>query len=282
MPGAPAPGFVIVGHVTLDIVPGGLVPGGTVTYAGRMARNLGASVGVVTSAAPDFDFAAALPGIQVANRPAGRTSTFENRYVGETRQQYVRAVAAPLDGAAVPDAWRHAGTVLLAPLTNEVREGTEDVFAGALRAATPQGWLRRWGADGLVRLAGWEALVPRLARLDAVVLSEEDVQRDAATIDLLRRNVPLLVVTHGARGSTLFRHGVGTTFPAFPANELDPTGAGDAFAGAFLVELARTGDPERASVFANCAASFVVEAPGADGVPTPEQIAARLGAGVRG
>lgn len=279
---ARAPSFVIVGHVTLDVVPGGRVPGGTPTYAGRMARNLGERVGVVTSAAADFDFAAVLPGIQVANRPARQTSTFENRYVDGAREQYIRAVAEPLDGEAVPEAWRGARTVLLAPLTNEVQPGVEGAFPGAVRAATPQGWLRRWGADGLVRLEGWDTLVERLSRLDAVVLSEEDVRRDAATIDRLRRSIPLLVLTQGARGATLFRHGVGTPFRPFPAREVDPTGAGDVFAGAFLVELARSGDPERACIFANCAASFAIEAPGADGVPTPEQIAARLGAGVRG
>jgi sugar/nucleoside kinase (ribokinase family) len=279
---AEAPSFVIVGHVTLDLVPGGLVPGGTATYAGRMARNLGERVGVVTSAAADFDFAAALPGIQVASRPAGRTSTFENRYAGGRREQYIRAVAARLDAGAVPEAWRRARTVLLAPLTNEVSPGVEDAFPEALRAATPQGWLRRWGADGRVRLEGWDTLVERLSRLDAVVLSEEDVQRDAATIDMLRREIPLLVVTQGARGARLFRQGAEKHFPPFPAGEVDPTGAGDVFAGAFLVELERSGDPERACVFANCAASFAVEAPGAEGVPTREEIAARLGAGVRG
>src|SRR5262245_4131657 len=107
-----------------------------------MARNLGQAVGVVTSADPDFDFAAALPGVEVASRPAVRTSTFENRYVAGRREQYIRAVAAPLDASAVPEPWRHVRTVLLAPLTNEVAAGVEDAFPDALRAATPQGWLR--------------------------------------------------------------------------------------------------------------------------------------------
>jgi sugar/nucleoside kinase (ribokinase family) len=279
---AEPPSFVIVGHVTLDVTPGGLLPGGTVTYAGRMARNLGERVGVVTSAAERFDFASVLPGVQVANRPADQTSTFENRYPGGRREQYVRAVAEPLDAGAVPTSWLGARTLLLAPLTNEVLGGVEELFPKGLRAATPQGWLRRWGADGRVRLEGWSTLVDRLARLDAVVLSEEDVQRDEATIDLLRRNLPLLVVTQGPRGARLFVRGAEKHFPPFPTVEVDPTGAGDVFAGAFLVELSRTGDPERACVFANCAASFSVEAPGAEGVPTREQIAARLGAAERG
>jgi sugar/nucleoside kinase (ribokinase family) len=277
-----SPSFVIVGHVTKDIVPGGFVYGGTATYAGRMAVALGERVGVVTSASADFDFAAALPDIQVANVPAETTSTFENLYANGTRVQYVRGVARPLESAAVPESGRSAAVALLAPLTNEVMPGVEVAFHGTQLGATPQGWLRRWGADGLVKLDGWDTVVERLARLDAVVLSEDDVQRSEATIDLLRRRIPLLVVTHSSRGATLFRNGEGTLFPAFPVEEVEPTGAGDVFAAAFLVELRRTGDPARACVFANCAASFAVQARGADGIPTPNQIARRLREAGRG
>ena len=40
---------------------------------------------------------------------------------------------------------------------------------------------------------------------------------------------------------------------------LDPTGAGDVFATAFLVRYQETGNPSEAAVFACCAASCVVE-----------------------
>ena len=277
---ASAPTFVIVGHVTQDVVPGGLAVGGA-TYAARMAHSLGERVGLVTSAGADFDFARALPGVEVARVPAPATSTFENRYIGDRRDQYVRAAAAVLEPAAVPPAWRDTGTAMLAPFTNEVRPGVENVFDGSTVAAAPQGWLRRWGSDGLVHLEGWSTLVERLSRLDAVILSEDDVQRDEATIDLLRQSIPLLVVTRGARGGTLFRQGEPLDYPAFRVDEVDPTGAGDGFAAAFLIELKRTGDPVRAAVFGSCAGSFVVEAPGAEGIPTPAQIEARLAAGPR-
>lgn len=276
----PTPSFVIVGHVTQDVVPGGLAVGGA-TYSARMAQSLGERVGLVTSAADDFDFAAALPGVQVERVPAPSTSTFENRYIGERRDQYVRAAAAPLEASAVPPGWRRAGIAMLAPFTNEVKPGVETAFDGSTVAATPQGWLRRWGADGLVRLEGWSTLVDRLARLDAVILSEDDVQRDESTVEMLRRAIPLLVVTRGARGGSLFVAGELHPYPPFPADEVDPTGAGDGFAAAFLIELRRTGDPVRACLFGSCAASFVVEAPGAEGIPTPPQIAARIEAGPR-
>lgn len=276
---ASAPTFVIVGHVTQDIVPGGLAVGGA-TYSARMAHSLGERVGLVTSAAEDFDFATALPGVKVARVPSPLTSTFENRYIGDRRDQYVRAAAAQLDASAVPVPWRQAGIAMLAPFTNEVRPGVESAFDGStLVAATPQGWLRRWGDDGLVQLEGWATLVERLSRLNAVVLSEDDVRRDERTVDMLSRSVPLLVVTRGARGGTVFREGRSCQYPAFAVDEVDPTGAGDGFAAAFLIELRRTGDPIEAALFGSCAASFVVEAPGADGIPTPRQIAERLAKG---
>ncbi|PYQ49196.1 MAG: hypothetical protein DMF78_18980 [Acidobacteria bacterium] len=47
--------------------------------------------------------------------------------------------------------------------------------------------------------------------------------------------------------------------PGLPRQEVDPTGAGDVFATAFLVRYQETGDPSQAAVFAACAASCVVE-----------------------
>jgi len=43
---------------------------------------------------------------------------------------------------------------------------------------------------------------------------------------------------------------------------VDPTGSGDAFAGAFLVEYLKTGDSVWSTAFASAAASFVVEGVG--------------------
>lgn len=48
--------------------------------------------------------------------------------------------------------------------------------------------------------------------------------------------------------------------PVYPAQVVDPTGAGDAFCGGFLVGLARTGDPVRACLHGAVSASFIIEA----------------------
>ena len=58
--------------------------------------------------------------------------------------------------------------------------------------------------------------------------------------------------------------------PAFPVREVDPVGAGDVFAAAYLVAYHESRDPVYAATWASCAASFAVEAPGVAGIPTRE------------
>jgi sugar/nucleoside kinase (ribokinase family) len=57
---------------------------------------------------------------------------------------------------------------------------------------------------------------------------------------------------------------------------LDPTGAGDVFAAAFLVHLSRHGDPRQAVDFANCVASLSIQHVGIEGIPTMEMVTERL------
>ena len=102
--------------------------------------------------------------------------------------------------------------------------------------------------------------------------------RTEADAILLRwsKLVPLLVATDGQHGATLFEHGIIHHFSAYPAQQVDPTGAGDVFAAAFLTHLFRYGDPARAVDFANCTAAFSIEQPGTQGIPTLTMVEQRL------
>jgi 1D-myo-inositol 3-kinase len=233
------------------------------------------------------DLPALLPQITLAARPAPVTTAFENTYHEGFRTQYLRARAPQLDLSDVPSAWLAAPIILLAPLAQEIPPTLLRSLprqANSLLAATPQGWLRRWDADGRVWPTPWEDAEELLPLLDALILSHDDllpfadnqrVAADAMLADWSRR-VPLLVATDGRHGATLFEHGTPTRFPAYPATEVDPTGAGDVFAAAFLVHLYQHRDPHAAMNFANCVASLSVEAPGIAGIPTWEQIERRL------
>jgi sugar/nucleoside kinase (ribokinase family) len=66
------------------------------------------------------------------------------------------------------------------------------------------------------------------------------------------------------------------------AVELDPTGAGDVFAAAFLWHLhSSSGDWRTAADWANCAASFAVEQRGVAGVPMLGDVEKRWRSGTR-
>jgi len=269
------PDYLVIGHVTRDRLPDGSYrPGGTATYAGLAAHRLGRQVGVVTSGLPDEVSVAA--GIAAAVKPAPRTTTFENLYDGGTRRQFCHAVACRLTLEDIPAAWRGAEIVHLGPVAQEVDPWLVSAFGGALVGITPQGWLRRWGADGRVQRAEWPEAREVLSRAGVVIASVDDLGGDRALLDQWVRWARLFVLTVGKEGAIVYYGGQQRRLPAYAVAEVDPTGAGDVFAAAYLVRLSEAGDPYEAAQYANCAASFVVEGRGAASVPTRDQVEWRL------
>jgi sugar/nucleoside kinase (ribokinase family) len=262
----------------LDETPAGPCLGGTVAYAAVLARRLGLRVGVVTSAAPDLNVAAALPDLQVHVVPAPETTRFRNEYRAGRRCQMLRARAAPLGLLDVPAAWRRARVAHLAPVAREVDPGLAAALRPTVRflGATPQGWLRDWDATGVIVPRPWDDLAAHLAPLDALVVSEEDLAAEPAGPSPLVAVGSLVALTRGAAGVRLIgRDGV-EDVPACPARVHDPTGAGDVFAAAWFARLAQGDEPARAARYAACAAACAIERPGLAGVPTAEQIEERL------
>jgi 1D-myo-inositol 3-kinase len=284
------PDFLTLGHVTRDVhQDGSFSLGGTVTFAALTAYHLGLAAGVVTRADSQLipELSLHLPNIELQVQPSPQTTTFANQYRAGFRTQYLHARAESLDESDVPDAWRNAPIVLLGPLAQELSPDFVSLFPrrpGALIAATPQGWLRRWDSDGRVWPTPWMAAERVLPLLDVLILSHDDLlpfadgnRHDAdAILTRWSMHVPLLVATDGRHGATLFRHGQTQRFPAYPIHEVDPTGAGDVFAAAFLTRLYKHGDPAQAIDFANCTASFSVEQPGIIGIPTTEMVLQRI------
>jgi 1D-myo-inositol 3-kinase len=284
------PTFLTIGHVTRDLLPGGsFTLGGTVTFAALTAYHLGLVPALVSCADEELLglLPSLLPEIALAVRAAPVTTAFENRYHEGFRTQYLRARAPRLELTDVPENWLAAPVILLGPLAQEIPLTLVQSLPrrpGSILAATPQGWLRRWDTDGRVWPAPWETAREVLPLLDVLILSHDDLlpfadnKRAAADAILAEwsMHVPLLVATDGRYGATLFERGTTTRFPAYPATEVDPTGAGDVFAAAFLTHLYRHHEPRAAMSFANCVASFSVEAPGITGIPTQEQIEERL------
>ncbi len=285
------PEFLAIGHVTRDVQPDGSYSlGGTVTFAAVTAHRLGLAAAIVTCADEELlkELPARLPTIGIAARLSPATTTFINEYHAEGfRTQYLRARAESQQREDVPAAWLNAPVVLLGPLAQELDPEFVTLFPrrpGAIIAATPQGWLRHWDAAGRIWPAPWSAAEKVLPQLDVVILSHDDLlpfasgNRSEADAILSRWSlqVPLLVATDGRHGATLFQHGKTEHFKAYPVHEVDPTGAGDVFAAAFLCHLYRHGNTREAVNFANCVASFSVEQVGVQGIPTMEMVMKRL------
>jgi sugar/nucleoside kinase (ribokinase family) len=269
--------FLVVGHITRDIVPGGYAVGGTATYAACTAQRLGWRAGVLTRAEPDLPLPEAMANVAVHCLPSDRTTTFENRYRDGARQQLLRAVAQPILPTDVPAAWQQPAIVLLGPVAGEVDPAFARAFPPARLGVTPQGWMRQWDGEGRVRPRAWASATEVLAEADALILSEEDLDSSRDALAHYIAITPAVVLTAGWRGATLYWEGKAIAIPPRRAREVDPTGAGDVFAAAFLIRWHETDDPVAAARFANMVASLSVEAPGLAAIPTRADVETRYG-----
>lgn len=268
--------FLVIGHIVQDVVPDGFTVGGTATYSSITARNLGRQPGIVTRLAPDFIIPEVLHNIEIHRVPSAHTTTFHNIYRDGHRQQFIRALADAIQPTDVPAAWNSTPIVHLGPLVRELDARFAKLFPNAHVGVTPQGWLRQWDNTGRVQMRLWEEAPEILPHVDVLVLSEEDLNGDTALMDEYIRLTHIAIMTQGPRGCVVYVDGKATQVPGFPVQEVDPTGAGDVFAAAFLIRLEETHDPIEAARFANATASFCVQGPGVTTIPTRAQVELRM------
>jgi sugar/nucleoside kinase (ribokinase family) len=115
-------------------------------------------------------------------------------------------------------------------------------------------------------------LVRLLERVDMLLLNDEEARQLSGEANLpaaaraIRKLGPrAVVIKRGDAGALLFHEGGVFAAPAFPIEDVvDPTGAGDSFAGGFMGWLAREGDTSPATIrtamiLGSVLASFSVE-----------------------
>lgn len=232
--------YLLIGHMTADIVRNGRVLGGTVAYAAPVVRAFGQRVGLLTSAAACEPLLETItPYADIMVRTAAETTTFENIYQpsGE-RIQYVHEVAAPLTYNLLPVGWLNAPLVHLAPLVDEIDLTLAAQFTHATVMLTLQGCLRTWDDSGLVRFRRW--LEPDILRMvDIVVFSKPDIAGAPNLEGHIARYAPHVIVTDSNNGGIYYHNGQAQSYAAVPVHEINPTGAGDVFAAALLASLPR-------------------------------------------
>jgi sugar/nucleoside kinase (ribokinase family) len=117
-----------------------------------------------------------------------------------------------------------------------------------------------------------DSLLKTLKRVDMLVINEGEARLLADTPNLVKASKIIrglgpksLIVKRGEYGALVFHGDEIFNAPALPLEEiLDPTGAGDAFAGGMMGYLAQTGDRSfrnlrKAVIYGSVMASFIVE-----------------------
>jgi len=270
------PEYVVIGHITKDNTPTGPILGGTPSYAGLTAHQLGRRTAIVTSYGPDAPSLTALNGIEMKVASAEQSTTFENIYVEGVRFQKWHASATPLALEHVPPAWHNAPIIHLSPMGQELSPGMCSHFPNSLVCVTIQGWLRGQDDDDNVIYQPHPDLDASLGCIDILVMSLADVKGDRAAADYLLTSVKIGVETLGPQGCRVYHNGEVVHVPVQSEREVDPTGAGDIFAAAFFIHYRDTGDVIQAARFANTCGALSVRQVGIAGVPRLAEVETHL------
>jgi cytidine kinase len=243
---------VIVGPLAFDDVqaPAGRrsgLLGGSGAYAGIAAAKHG-PVALVSIAGSDLDDVMLEPvrraGVDLAGlqRVGGRTLRWTGSYTEGLTESEVRnadlGVVQRWD-PVVPEAARDARHVLLANTDPAVQaRALDQLRPDVVLLDTMDQWIRE-------RRRAFEAMIVRatIVSLNEAELVQLTGERDviAAGRLLVGRGPRAVVVKRGAHGATLVTRDGHYALPAYPIAAIDPTGAGDALAGAFIARLARDG-----------------------------------------
>ncbi len=261
--------YTAVGHVTVDVLAdGSRRPGGGAFYSGLQAARLGLRTLVITRGVPgeiEGLLGELARELTLSVLPAPHTTTLQS----DGRSQRLLAWAGPI---GVP---RELDTEILhlAPVARETapRWEGEARFVGL----TAQGLVRSWAHEGalLERSPLEREAIP--VRCDAVVVSEHE--RESAAL-LERELNTLLAITRAAEPTTVVPpRGRPFDVPVPALGVLrDDIGAGDVFAAALFIELARGEDARAAVARAHAAAAERIAGDGPGAVADAAAVEARL------
>lgn len=279
------PELAVLGNLILDdvVLPDGTTrmaqPGGAALYAALGARLWGVEVGIVSVVGEDYpgDVLEALAdlGIDLAGVRRAETPTLRTWLLYEGRR---RRVVHRLDGPThaevsprstdLPAAWTPRACHL-APMPFAIHRELVAALGrrpDLLLSLDPYELIREEA------LGGWHEL---LAGVDILFLSEDEMELPGgleAPRDALRRLVGAsrrpreILYKQGARGGLALDTRTDRFRPwrPRPSEAVEPTGAGDAFAGGVLAGRLLGDTPDRAIARGLVSAGFALEAPGPD------------------
>ncbi len=266
--------LAVVGHIVLDhIVQKGRVQrlqlGGPCIYASLASKALDAKPVVVSKVGHDFG-SKRLSWIRTQGICASRiliegsaTTRFRINYHDGDRSMQVTSVCVSIKNEDSPKL-PAASAVHIGPVLNEVSPVLAARLSGgnSLVGLDPQGYLRGLDSNGIVHLRKWRNS-RLLKKIEVLKVSQNElaamVGGKAIGRKLSSLGPKIVLLTRGPMGSIVWSKYRGTfSVPAYEIPVRDPTGAGDALAGAFLVTWARTRDLLWSAAVATAAASFPI------------------------
>jgi sugar/nucleoside kinase (ribokinase family) len=268
--------LAVVGHIVLDYVTRknrvyGPRLGGPCIYASLAANAVGAKAIAFSKVGSDFGSKRFSwirhHGISTSHIlvDGSNTTCFRIKYHDNARSIRVSSICDSIcseDFPRLPSAL----AIHIGPVLNEISSDLAVRLAesDSVVSLDPQGYLRQLDSNGIVHGRKWRNS-RILKNIEVLKASENELSAIVGKRGALRRLSALgpevVLLTQGSMGTLVWSKGTGRRFnvPAYETRVRDPTGAGDALAGAFLVTWVRTGDLVRSASVGAAVASFVVE-----------------------
>ncbi len=278
--------IAVVGHFSMDYLklPTNLKPyavlGGAVAYVSLITRQLGATAAVISKVGADFpeDYSRRLrkEGVDlsgVTKAPDEVTTSFELTYNRDLSSRTLRLKnkGSQITLEDLPSL--RAKAIHIAPIAAEISFDVVECLksrSGCL-SVDPQGMTRRFDQKGNVTCCSQmdKRILPLIniykSSFDEVVLLTGQTDLKKATKAIHDFGPETVIITLGSQGAILSTKGEIYNVPAYKSEHVvDPTGAGDAFIGAFLTEYIRQKEPLWCACAGSAAASLVVESIGAE------------------
>ena len=220
---------------------------------------------------------------------------------GERAFSFSRGADAYLSMEELPPDLLHSTRIFHTGSLSCTQEPARSATLAAIREAKAAGavitydpnyraslWKSRDQAIEMMRLLVDTADIMKLSDDETELLTGAHDPEEASLI-LFKRGVKVVAVTSGSKGSLVRVGDAVCHIPAFKADVVDTTGAGDAYLGAFLARFLQLDTPpdglsiEQAAdcaLFGSAAASLCVEKRGAiPAMPVPDAVKARIARG---
>lgn len=283
--------LAVVGHIVRDHISRGgrarsVALGGSCIYSSLAARALDASVLLVSRVGEDFtrkEFTwIAKRGISIKNirTSTSPTTCFSIDYREAGRTLRVTRRCDPLSSSDL-EGFPATLAVHMGPVLDEIPEGLAIALTkrDCVVSLEAQGYTRQVSSKGVVHSKRWSN--DRLLKNIKVLKASDNELRAITGGDIAPRRLSklgpgIVLITKGSMGTVVWSRTEGVyKVPAYPTNVRDPTGAGDALVGGFLVSWIRTGELLWSCAIGSAIASFVVEGFGPSNFGSPKQIKRR-------